>query len=138
MPKNYYKNKNFENLVKQAGNKRDEFSPFRNFITKCKTRKKEYNIDVKYLKELWENQNGICPYTGIKMELSQTTDSKHTNNSLKKASLDRIDSTKGYVKGNVEFVCLFINFAKNGYSKTQVISFLKECNFTKIGGADGS
>ena len=39
-------------------------------------------------------------------------------------SLDRIDPNKGYIKGNVEFVCLFINLGKTNFSKEQVVSFL--------------
>lgn len=39
------------------------------------------------------------------------------------ASLDRIDSSKGYIEGNVEFVCLAVNYAKNGFSKEQMIEF---------------
>lgn len=34
--------------------------------------------------------------------------------------MDRIDSSKGYTKDNVEFVCRFINLGKNGYSKKEV------------------
>lgn len=81
-------------------------------------------IDVQYLKELWDNQNGICPYTGIKMLLPKTsTDFFH---SLKKASLDRIDSKKGYIKGNVEFVCSAINLAKNSFTREEMKEFLSE------------
>jgi hypothetical protein len=46
--------------------------------------------------------------------------------SLTRASLDRIDSSKGYIKGNVEFVCLAINFAKNDFKKEEMKSFIKE------------
>lgn len=40
------------------------------------------------------------------------------------ASLDRIDSSKGYVKGNVQFVCLSMNYAKNGFSDQQIKDFV--------------
>lgn len=46
--------------------------------------------------------------------------------SLTRASLDRIDSTKGYVKGNVEFVCLAINYAKNNFKKEEMMSLIKD------------
>ena len=45
--------------------------------------------------------------------------------SIEKASLDKIDPTKGYIKGNVEFVCQGINFAKNDYSKKEVLLFIE-------------
>lgn len=113
-----------------ANNRQDDFSQFKYYINKCKERKKskgdDYNIDLEYLKSLWQFQNGICPYTKIKMELPNNTSEFQKHHSLKRASLDRIDSSKGYVKGNVEFVCLLINMAKNSYSKKEVSSFFEE------------
>lgn len=82
-------------------------------------------LDVVYLKELWDKQKGLCPYTGIKMLLPQTS-SDHSIHSLKKASLDRIDSKKEYVKGNVEFVCCAINLAKNSFTRKEMKEFLSE------------
>lgn len=83
------------------------------------------NLDVMYLKELWDNQDGICPYTGIKMVLPQTSAEWHIH-SLKKASLDRIDPSKDYERGNVEFVCLAINLAKNSFTREEMKEFLGE------------
>lgn len=78
-------------------------------------------LNLEFLKSLWEKQNGICPYTGLKMVLSGQE--KHTPYS---ASLDRIDSSKGYIKGNVEFVCLFVNYGKNGFRQEQVKQFIAD------------
>lgn len=120
------------------GNRKDEYSPFKYYITKCIERKKysgvDFDIDAIFLKNLWDSQKGICPYTKIKMILPETTRNHSTLKSLKKASLDRIDSSQGYIKGNVEFVCLFINFAKNSYSKSDVMDFIIE---TKCGTPGG-
>ena len=113
-------------ITSTAGNRKDEYSPFKYFITKCKERKRDFDIDLSYLKELWNTQKGICPYTGLKMDLPNTTRNHSSFRSLKKASLDRIDSSKGYIKGNVEFVCLLINFAKNSYDKEDVVNFISE------------
>ena len=44
---------------------------------------------------------------------------------MDKMSLDRIDSAKGYVKGNVQFVCLGINYAKNRWSDTEMKLFIE-------------
>jgi hypothetical protein len=110
------------------GNRQDKYSGFKYYITKCKSRIKKfnYNIDVFYLKTLWESQNGICPYTGIKMILPKNTKEHMTIHSLKKASLDRIDSSKGYIDGNVEFVCMAVNYAKNSFSKQNMKEFIAE------------
>lgn len=81
-------------------------------------------IDLQYLKELWEKQKGICPYTNIKLKLQVLSQSIDNNNPYIYASLDRIDSSKGYIQGNVEFVSLGINLLKNKYSKECVINFI--------------
>lgn len=107
----------------KAGRPTDEFSPFRAILTSikktAKSRSKEINLTLNDLKQLWDAQNGKCAYTKKQMILSGKE--KHIPES---ASLDRIDSEKGYVLGNIEFVCLFINYGKNGFSKNQIKNFL--------------
>lgn len=44
----------------------------------------------------------------------------------KQASLDRIDSSKGYIKGNVQFIVAPINYMKSTLSDLEVKQFLKE------------
>jgi hypothetical protein len=93
---------------------------------KCQQRKKDFDLDVKYLKKIWNNQKGICPYTGIKMELPKCgKDWDHTF-TMEKMSLDRIDSSKGYIRGNVQFVCLGINYAKNKWSDAEMKTFIEK------------
>ena len=41
------------------------------------------------------------------------------------ASLDRIDSAIGYMKGNVQFVCYSINTAKNDFDEIEFIQFVE-------------
>jgi hypothetical protein len=118
-------------IKKFCKNREDEYSPFREFIRRCKTteRIKHYgipDIDLKYLKGIWESQSGICSYTGIKMILPKSVMDYDKIHSLKKASLDRIDSSKGYIKGNVEFVCSSINLAKNSFTREKMKEFLSE------------
>lgn len=132
----YEKQKKKFDIKSQSNNQRDEYSPFRFFLNKGRAsiikHKHEIDIDEKYLKEIWEKQKGICPYTGIQMILPPTTHMSHQIKSLKRASLDRIDSSKGYLKDNVEFVCQAINNAKNSYSKSEMMCFIKEIKETTI------
>jgi hypothetical protein len=122
--------KNNPTLKGHENNRRDELSPFRHLINSgrasIKKHKNEFKIDAAYLKEIWDKQDGTCPYTGIKMLLPETSSQKHKINSLRKASLDRIDSTAGYVRGNVEFVCMAINLAKNNKSKKEMLDFISD------------
>jgi hypothetical protein len=103
--------------------KHDKYSKFRPFLKLCRQRKKDFDLTLEYLKELWESQNGICPFTGFELE-ARTYDGKSDNPlNIKSASLDRIDNSKGYVKGNVRFVSVMFNFARNKFSDEEVIEF---------------
>jgi len=93
---------------------------------KAQQRKKDFDIDVNHLKEVWTRQNGICPYTGIKMILPKCGKDWDRTFTMDKMSLDRIDSAKGYVKGNVQFVCLGINYAKNKWSDSDTKLFIEK------------
>lgn len=113
---------------RKIGSSNDEFSPFRYFLKKAKERIQhgEHDLDLIFLKNLWQIQKGICPYTGKLMILSKNTRDHDQLISPLKASLDRIDPTKGYIQGNVEFVCLAVNYAKNSFSREQMINFFKK------------
>lgn len=115
-------------LVGHANNRLDDLSPFKSFLNsgKASIKKHGVEVDAKYLKFIWEQQGGKCPYTGISMILPSTTSKHQSTRSLKKASLDRINSSLGYIQGNIEFVCLAINFAKNDRSRKEMIDFIKE------------
>jgi len=82
------------------------------------------DVTPDYLLRLWKSQEGKCPYTGEELVLK-----KHRKRGDKlpyQASIDRIDSSKGYVRGNIEFVSLMANYAKNTWSKEQLIEFFKK------------
>lgn len=68
------------------------------------------NIDVEItIEDAWQQfvkQDGNCALTGIKLKLART----HTR--LQTASLDRIDSTKGYILGNIQWVHKKVNELK--------------------------
>ena len=115
------KSSNYD-ISKHAGHLRDEFTPFRYHYRNCKKRYKEFSIDLEYLKKIWDEQNGICPFSGIKLVLNSYTnifkDSRYA------ASLDRIDSKKGYVVGNVRWVSRAINHLKNDMDDNSLKEFL--------------
>ena len=47
------------------------------------------------------------------------------NDPIYTASLDRIDSNKGYIKGNVQFISTAINYMKNNMSNEDTIKLCK-------------
>ncbi len=101
--------------------KRDDFTPFRIHLRRAKKRFKEVDITLEYLKEIWDKQNGICPYTNIKLVMPLN---KQKNNVFYTASLDRIDSSKGYIKGNIQFISTAINYMKAEATHEQTIEFI--------------
>lgn len=81
-----------------------------------------FSVDVKYLLSVWYSQNGTCSYTGIKLTLPVPVGS--SGDKIRTASVDRKDSNKGYVKGNIQFVSMAINFMKNTMSHEETIELI--------------
>lgn len=115
-----YTKENAKYLEGFADNRRDEYSPFRIFMRTSK-RRKETDLDLQYLKDLWENQSGRCAITNIEMSLDR-------HHAPFQASLDRIDNDKGYIKGNVRFICLITNYARNTWDDDTVKIFISQAN----------
>lgn len=66
----------------------------------------DFNISIEEIWELFLNQNRTCALSGAKLEFGTR------GNELGTASLDRIDSNKGYIAGNVQWVHKHINLMK--------------------------
>jgi len=133
----YYQNggKRFTEHLNPA-NRRDGYSSFKWFMRVIKRRNKEkgkdFDVDLKYLKELWEHQKGICPFTDWQLELPiDSTNWNMDGDKLKRASLDRIDNSKGYVKGNVRFVAIMANYCRHIFSDNEVRLFCEAVTSTK-------
>ena len=61
----------------------------------------------------------FCPYLGIELSSSSPRGSSRRD----VASLDRIDPTKGYIKGNIEVISHLANTMKNNATKELLITF---------------
>lgn len=89
------------------------------YISKLKRdanlRELDFNINIEYLDKLYLNQSMKCALTGVNL----STSSKNLT-----ASLDRIDSLKGYIEGNVQWVHKDINMMKKHYDEAY---FIKMC-----------
>lgn len=94
----------------------------RYLLRMSKRRGWDNDLDEVYLLRLWEEQN-ICPYSKIKLTMPKPSYvGKRTHNDrLFTASLDRIDSSKGYMQGNVQYVATCINYMKGSMSHEQTI-----------------
>jgi hypothetical protein len=119
-----------KNLLR--GRELDEYSCFRYAFKLIKLRhktKKKYKgqkmLDLPYLKEIWEQQNGICPITGWNLILPDNSNGWQTSPKPERASLDRIDNNKGYVKGNVRFIAWMANSCRGIFPDLEVYRFAK-------------
>lgn len=78
----------------------------------AKTRSIKMGVSIKNVWDLFVSQNGICALSGEKLIIKKNG---------RTASLDRIDSSKGYVKGNIQWVHKDINMMKHSFSTTKFI-----------------
>jgi len=72
----------------------------------AKVRGLDFKLNGQYLWHLFEQQGGKCALSGLPIDFSIKTTDKNT------ASLDRIDSNKGYIVDNVWWVHKDINLMK--------------------------
>jgi len=67
------------------------------------------------IEDAWEqfiNQNKTCALTGQPLIMCDSAAKSRKNLNLQTASLDRIDSKKGYIKGNIQWIHKDINCIK--------------------------
>lgn len=89
-------------------------SYFKSLKKRSKCKNMEINITPEYMILLLELQNNRCSLSGIDIKISDGS-----------ASLDRIDSSKGYVEGNVQWVYKPINFMKQNLSQDDFKKYCK-------------
>jgi len=116
--KNFGEKRSTYDISKHSDNRNDLHTKFKYHYRNISKRNQEINVTIDDLKNQWEKQNGICPFTGIILEISSY--SKIKKNPIYSASLDRIDSTKGYIKGNIRWVSRAINWMKNDMPDSQL------------------
>lgn len=74
----------------------------------------EFSITLEYLIKVLEDQQNRCVYTGLEF------DNSNENLSI---SVDRIDSSKGYIEGNIQLVLSTINYMKSNMTSEEFIYF---------------
>jgi len=85
-------------------------------LQNAKRRNIEVKIDIKDAWEQFEKQNRKCALTNEILTFN-TKHNSHDGN----ASIDRIDSRKGYIKGNIQWVHKRINKMKNNMDENELI-----------------
>jgi hypothetical protein len=75
------------------------------------------NEEQSYLADLLIEQDFKCALTGWDIEAMKVQ--------VNTASLDRIDSSKGYIEENVQWVHKMVNMSKQSYSQEEFIEMCK-------------
>lgn len=90
----------------------------------AKAKSLEFDLDLDYLQLLHKEQHGKCAISNVDLVLKFARGTRKIN----QVSIDRIDNSKGYIKGNVQLVCLGINYLRNTFEISEVMNLLKEIN----------
>ncbi len=85
-----------------------------------RAKKKGLIVDFKwnFLKELYIKQKGKCAVSNIEMTYEMFNGRTPTN-----VSVDRIDSSIGYLQSNIQLVCMAVNQMKSDLDIKQLIYF---------------
>lgn len=99
------------------------FSTIRN---NAENRNFVFDITIEYIWELFLKQNRKCALSGLDLVFCRHSSSKRT------ASLDRIDSSIGYVEGNVQWVHKKVNKMKMELKDDFFVQSCKEISLNEI------
>ena len=92
----------------------------------AKRRNLEFNLSEDCLLNLYIKQNGTCYYSSMPMKLrSENFKRNGFETDLDTLSVDRIDSSVGYIDSNVVLCCNSINKFKSSFSQIEVESFFQ-------------
>jgi len=92
-----------------------------NIRRRAKKRGLPLEITIKDGWELFLNQRRLCALSRLPLKFSRTKIDYDGN-----ASLDRIDNTQGYIKGNVQWVHKDINMMKHTHSQEHFLHLCKQ------------
>jgi len=84
----------------------------------------EFTVSPEYLETIFINQKCKCNLTGLDIYINRSQrDKNNVNKHI--ASLDRIDSSKGYIEGNIQWLYKDINLMKMHFTQEYFINICK-------------
>ncbi len=93
---------------------------FHSYEVGAQRRNLEFNISIETIWELFLEQRRCCALTGWELSFAPSSERKSEGT----ASLDRIDSSKGYIIGNIQWTHKDVNLLKNRFAQSY---FLEIC-----------
>ena len=106
---------NFESLLKKLWGEARERAQKRNL---------EFSLEPDYLRQLWDQQEGRCALSGRSMTWSAPVSGITGDND--NLSMDRIDSSRGYIPENVHLVTARINLMKKDFKLSVFIATCRD------------
>lgn len=98
-------------------------------LSQWKSKTINSDLDSNYLIELYNNQNGLCYYTGEVLSVGQSR-----GHAMKDSiSLDRLIPEKGYVQGNVVWCSYLSNTMKQDLTESDFYSYIRNILLIKDG-----
>lgn len=104
------------------GTKNISHTYFTSLRNGAKARKIDFNIKIEYIQELLEQQDYKCALSNLNIQCSKNTNKNSVLYQEQTASLDRIDNSKGYIIGNVQWVHKNVNIIKRELNEKDFIS----------------
>jgi hypothetical protein len=95
---------------------------FTNIKRGASNRNIEFDITIEYLWELFVIQNRKCALSGVDLQFGRT----NRDRVGRTVSVDRINSNKGYVIGNIQWIDKRINIMKNKMDEQEFLSICKQ------------
>jgi hypothetical protein len=92
----------------------------------AKKREIQFEISIEYGWRLFITQNRRCALSGEPITLRHGYRKANVDWKAFTASLDRIDFSKGYVEGNVQWVHEDVNYIKRDMNQTEFINWCKK------------
>ncbi len=104
-------------------------SYFNDIKNRTKKINREFNITIEDMWNQFIKQNKKCIYTGVELQLPKRNRAGYFGT----ASLDRIDSSKGYTKENIQWVHKDINWMKQDFDENYFVNMCDlVSNHTKL------
>jgi hypothetical protein len=91
------------------------------YLKSAKVRNIEFNVSMKYLWDLFLKQKGKCVLSGLDLVLEKTVVRTKGGANIT-ASPDRINSSLGYIEGNIQWVHKDINKIKQDFDEDYFIN----------------
>ena len=118
-----------ENNAKWKGYKEIPGSFINRITSRSKKSNRKVEINAEDIYNLWIKQDKKCSLSGLPIDFINTNEGNLRQGSkydlICTASLDRIDSNKGYIKNNIQLVHKDVNMMKKEYNQEYFIKLCK-------------